>query len=203
MERALLLNVAITYPIIITFASIFYTLITLDSVGILFAVGNVLLGFGANIYLKRLFRYFFPNISIFQRPNPPNIGCGLFPDCFRNKQLDKFYSYGMPSGHAQISTMVAVFWSLYILNNKDLTIGSYLSIILIISMTIIVSYSRIYLGCHNILQITIGCIIGLFFGLLLYKIIDPNNKEKISNKITIQIGIALILIMSIFFMILG
>lgn len=205
-----ILNITFIYPVLVTLASVFYTLVTMNLTGILFAFGTLLFGFTGNIYLKQLSQYLFANFKPFQRPNPPKTGCGMFPNC-RGKhnisnRISGMYTFGMPSGHAQISTMFAVFWSLYLINqNDEMTIGKYMSIISLILFTIIVSYARIYVGCHNTIQVMVGSLIGLIFGIILYEIsnrIYIRHKKKIEYTNVIQIGVAIILLCSIIFFIL-
>ncbi len=61
MCKNILLTTINAYPIIITLASIFYSLVSLNMVGIWFAILNVLFGFVGNYYLKQGNKYLFPN----------------------------------------------------------------------------------------------------------------------------------------------
>ena len=169
----MVINYLILYPIIIIFSSIFYSIISQNIIGILFAIGLMIDNI-FNMLLKKLFSTFFPNFKLFLRPNPPKIGCSYIPKC-----NDTEISYGMPSGHSQSTLTIAVFWILYILNNYEMNIYRYLSIGLIIIISFMVLYSRIYIGCHNFLQVLIGSIIGTVYGIFLYKIV---NLYLIDNK---------------------
>lgn len=70
----MIINYLILYPIIIIFSSIFYSIISQNIIGILFAIGLMIDNI-FNMLLKKLFSTFFPNFKLFLRPNPPKIGC--------------------------------------------------------------------------------------------------------------------------------
>ncbi len=159
-----IIDFSIIYPIVITFASIFYSMISQNLVGIYFAFGNIILGFIANTYFKQLIKYFYPKYKPFLRPNPPKIGCGEFP----NYEFHPIHSYGMPSGHAQMATLAATFWIFYLLNLRSLNMITYIAIFILIFLAFMVSYSRVYIGCHNMLQVLVGSFIGFLLGILLY-----------------------------------
>lgn len=167
----MILDILTIYPLAIIIASIFYSFISQNFIGILFAIGSII-EIIFNMGLKKITNYMFPKFKPFLRPNPPNIGCGYIPNC-----NNTILTYGMPSGHAQSAATIAVFWVLYILDNYSLNIYSYLSIISLILVSMMVAYSRIYLGCHNILQVFVGSIIGLIYGVVLYKIINMLSKK--------------------------
>ena len=198
MYRDIILNTINAYPLIITLAAIFYSLVSLNLVGILFVFCNLLFGFTGNYYLKKISQYLFPHWKIFQRPNPPRIGCGIFPNC-----NNVYKTFRMPSGHAQIATLATTFWILYILNKKDTNNWlSYLSIAIFVAIAMLSNYSRIYIGCHNILQVTVGSFIGLLFGLFSYKIVSIlylRRENQVSDISVIQVGTVMILATSLFF----
>ncbi len=191
----LLLNLAIIYPILITFASVFYSLISDNPVGIYFALGNIIFGFSGNIFFKKIFKMIDPKCKLFQRPNPPKWGCGQF----LNYEMYSIHNnFGMPSGHAQIAVLAATFWILYLLD-RPLNRATYLTISILIAMTVIVVYSRIYIGCHNILQVVVGSFIGLVLGILLYRIwtLWPCYCHRVDYSKFFGIGILLIFIVSL------
>ena len=77
----------------------------------------------------------------------------------------------MPSGHAQITTIAAIFWSLYIYASMDKPILKYILIGILWMITFWVWFTRVYIGCHTVLQIFIGFLVGLAFGPGIYKLI--------------------------------
>ena len=82
---------------------------------------------------------------------------------------------------------------------------TYLSILALILMSILVIYSRIYIGCHNTLQVLVGSVIGLIYGIILYRTVEifaPNKTDKVSNSLLLQIGGGLIIIMLVIYNIL-
>ena len=86
----------------------------------------------------------------------------------------------MPSGHAQITSFSSTFWSIYVwmkyIQEKDLLKKSKLknqaivSTVLMWSLSLVVWTQRVVSGCHSILQIIIGVICGIIFGILGYYI---------------------------------
>ena len=97
-------------------------------------------------------------------------------------------SYGMPSGHSQTAWTVATYIICKVINNfynnhntnatnatnnNDITIYNYiwlvLSCIVITCVAIYISYSRVYIeGCHTIQQVSIGGLIGIGSGFIIY-----------------------------------
>jgi glycerophosphoryl diester phosphodiesterase len=102
--------------------------------------------------------------DLFQDPRPP-----------ADFMLDEGTgtSYGWPSGHAQIAVTL---WGLlaYELKNKLISIGA-------ISFIFLVSFSRMYLGVHDLGDVVAGFLIGSFILLLwhcaiVYKIYEKFDK---------------------------
>ena len=81
-------------------------------------------------------------------------------------------TYGMPSGHSVESMLISVFLVMYILANHEKTIKRHILVTLILAIGISVCISRVVLGCHTILQITIGGIIGSVMGYYGFKLWD-------------------------------
>ena len=82
-------------------------------------------------------------------------------------------SYGWPSGHAQIAVTL---WGLlaYELKNKFISIGA-------ITFILLVAFSRMYLGVHDLGDVTAGLLIGGFILLLwhyavVYKLYEKFDK---------------------------
>ncbi len=198
--KDLVLNITIIYPVLITVASFFFTLISLDLSGLLFTLGAILFGFISNIYLKRFANWVAPNFKPFLRPHIPKSGCGMFPDFSGDPST--LYAFGMPSGHAQISTLATTFWILYLLNGKVVTTGTYISIGILIISTMMVIYSRLYIGCHNIAQVAVGSLLGLLFGIFLYSIINKyylNRINIVDEGMAVVVGLGAVLLTNLFF----
>lgn len=81
-------------------------------------------------------------------------------------------TYGMPSGHSIESMLIAVFLVMYILKNHEKSIKRHSLVILVLLIGISVSVSRVVFGCHTILQILIGGIIGSIIGYYGYTVWD-------------------------------
>lgn len=96
---------------------------------------------------------------------------------------------GMPSDHSQFMCLYCTYVILYLLHSGRITLnhtqiniyhagtvigsdvqwklfGSCVSIII----TLIVAYSRIFLGVHSIPQVIVGCLIGVVLGIIWYSV---------------------------------
>lgn len=100
-------------------------------------------------------------------------GCGIY------SEKDSFSStYGMPSGHAQITSFAASYWTVYvwmkyiseknISKKKKLKDYAIISTIIMWSLVMVVCGQRIYSKCHSFLQIIVGLLFGTIFGILGY-----------------------------------
>jgi glycerophosphoryl diester phosphodiesterase len=89
-------------------------------------------------------------------------------------------SYGLPSGHAQIAVTL---WGLlaYELKDKWISLGALVLILL-------VCFSRLYLGVHDIEDITLGLLVGSLILAIWHLIISANLFQKV-NKLNILICI--------------
>jgi membrane-associated phospholipid phosphatase len=96
---------------------------------------------------------------------------------------DKYFSYGMPSGHAQLAGFVVAFILIYLYrnynnyhnHNRDNSHNNYLQNILIIcgliAFFICVAYNRIVVQkCHTIQHIIVGGLIGAIMAIIYYYI---------------------------------
>jgi len=89
-------------------------------------------------------------------------------------------SYGMPSGHSQIAWSISTYLICKIINhiyksnlysNKSIIklLMYLLSIIILLIISIYISYGRVFIeNCHTIQQVIIGGIIGCICGFLIY-----------------------------------
>jgi membrane-associated phospholipid phosphatase len=133
-----------------------------------------------------LSNYFFKNIvaktiyNLLNKQTLPIIGSGKRPNCAVSCSLTLdgkvSRSYGMPSGHSQITWAVVTYLICKIIykwiNNSDNNLNTeikYFSriilILLLLATGIYVSYSRVYIeSCHTLQQVIIGGIIGSIFG---------------------------------------
>jgi len=105
---------------------------------------------------------------------------------------ERFGGFGFPSGH---STTIAAIFGFY-LNNKNKLIVAGLGL-----ATIIVAYSRVYLGAHFPSDVVVGLVLGILIGMsnnkLLKKFNDYSFKlSKLQDEVLVAgfIGIALILL---------
>lgn len=172
-SETIFLNLANLTPAFLLIAPLFAYLTTQDPVQLYFAIYLVIAGFLGNDFFKFITYSIAPNNPAFKRPQQIHASmkkCNVYPNIFA-------ISWGMPSGHAQISALGATFWSLYLLSQqKNPTIGQYIISIIFCFIAIVVSYSRIYQGYHNSLQVIIGFLIGVFQGWFLFYLL---RRQKI------------------------
>ncbi|RUP46658.1 phosphatidic acid phosphatase type 2/haloperoxidase [Jimgerdemannia flammicorona] len=78
--------------------------------------------------------------------------------------------YGMPSSHAQFAWYFSTYLLLYTYTRitVDNTIWKHLLAIVAISFSVVVSYSRIYLGYHTLTQVIYGASFGVCFAVFWY-----------------------------------
>lgn len=107
---------------------------------------------------------------------------------FNTKVKKKSNTFGMPSGHSQLTWTITTFLILQILNikkinlfnkkiiyfnNNNIKSSKKIICLLLIVFSILVSYSRVYIeNCHTIQQVLIGSIIGIIYGYLINYIIN-------------------------------
>ena len=82
-------------------------------------------------------------------------------------------SYGLPSGHAQIAVTL---WGLlaYELKDKWISLGALVLILLI-------CFSRLYLGVHDIEDITLGLLVGSLILAIWHLVISSNLFQKLNK----------------------
>ena len=93
-----------------------------------------------------------------------------------SKKCGKIDKYAMPSGHAQIYAMFSTFFILWVmLNNKNESLFIRLMVSIgIIVFLITICYQRVHLKCHRLYQVTIGTLIGIVVGIIIYVIYNNN-----------------------------
>ena len=164
-------------PVIIYTGALSTYILTGWKLPLVFIVGAMIFSSFTNPLLKKFFESTFGDLECFKRPNPPAEGCGIFPDV----DMPGSKTFGMPSGHVQLLTFTATFWSLYLIQS---TIGSstsgssngesnelLLRLAFLWLSAIAVAYHRIESGCHNLIQCVVGGLFGIFFGVLFYFLI--------------------------------
>jgi glycerophosphoryl diester phosphodiesterase len=82
-------------------------------------------------------------------------------------------SYGLPSGHAQIAVTL---WGLlaYELKDKRVSLGA---LILVLA----ICFSRLYLGVHDIQDVSLGLLVGLLILLIWHVVISSNFFKNLSR----------------------
>lgn len=174
-------NLLVTMPYII-YVSSFFTGIVANNYEILyFTLYVIIFGDGLNALTKKLLKKskLIPD-KLGLRPSgcggikAGNMcrGCGIFPS-FKDSIGSR--TFGFPSGHAQITSLAATFWIIYLLKKNKSKKNQhyhnvnrhnhYISIILIIVVYLLVCRQRIKSKCHNIFQIVGGTIQGFTLGI--------------------------------------
>jgi membrane-associated phospholipid phosphatase len=175
-------NVVKTTPYTIYQAGLLAWLVTGDSRYGMFTLLTVVFGEMFNHGEKYISKLIMKPSSVAgQRPSncPPGkdtcIGCGIYPSVGAKKN-----GWGMPSGHAQITSFAAMYWTLFIWlrydrdEKKKKGSGNFMHTI--VSMGVIwalvtaVCAQRVVSKCHSILQVIIGAIIGSLLAFVGYYI---------------------------------
>ncbi|CAO3700541.1 unnamed protein product [Rhizopus stolonifer] len=86
----------------------------------------------------------------------------------------------MPSSHSQFIWYFATFASLYLFKHIQLdhNLWKSLSSLAMITLALLVSISRVYLGYHTVNQVIVGSLAGSFFGLFWYAIVNKLYSSK-------------------------
>ena len=112
------------------------------------------------VFISALINSFLKDF--FQDPRPENI-----------ESIDPFLvsldpSYGFPSGHAQLAVII---WGFILLRNKSNFIK-----ILCLALIASISFSRIYLGVHDVADVISGIIFGIISLVLLEQLLSDKGK---------------------------
>ena len=146
-------------PYTIYITSLLAYLVSGDYKYALFFAFAILFGDGANALEKKIFKTASNKAKYGKRPsgcgNKKGIctGCGIYPE-FNKKSK----TWGMPSGHAQITSLAATFWTLYLIENykenksKDIT-KLIVQVVFLWILALSVWIQRIYSRCHSVQQV--------------------------------------------------
>lgn len=178
----ILKNIIITSPYTICQSGILATIVTGDPKYILFSVLLLIMGDGFNALEKKISKQILgSDSSVGKRPSGCGngqsttncTGCGIFSSCGVESK-----TWGMPSGHAQITSFAATFWTLYVWlkyrKETDPEAKRIAKIKAITSTTIMwtlaacVWSQRVISMCHSIPQIIVGVLAGMILGFIGY-----------------------------------
>jgi len=193
-----------------------YGLISIDYYLVLFSVFGFFNGFinfvlktGFRYLYQSLNKTTIPLIGRGMRPLN-NKYCGDIPT--PKNMIKRSLSFGMPSGHSQGVWFFVIFMWLYLVENvyskENITsnirtdktpffnknekksklskVWVYLTTILLFSIGLYVSYSRVKVDCHTVQQVIIGGLIGAPLGFIFYvisSVMINGDFENIFNKI--------------------
>ena len=80
-------------------------------------------------------------------------------DCVKSNEEYITECLGLPSGHAEITTIISYLLFKY----------KYISLYLAFILVILVGFQRLYTQKHNFIQVSVGTVFGLFYGYLYFK----------------------------------
>jgi hypothetical protein len=183
-------NIITTSPYTVYQAGILATIVSGDPKYALFTGLAFIMGDAFNAGEKLLSKKILgENSSIGQRPNGCGngyldsdcTGCGIYPS------TTKSLTWGMPSGHAQITSFAASYWTIYLwmkyLNETDIEAKkvaknhAIVSTIIMWVLAACVWSQRVISMCHSILQIIAGVLFGTILGFIGYFISTLIIKE--------------------------
>lgn len=162
-------------PYTIIICAVVVAAVTQNKWAFYFLVTYVLFAQLLNFGLKWILEKSFQGNPVFERPFPPQTGCGLFDICSASGSS----TFGMPSGHAQSVMFTAVFLTLFIQRQttlSDVVKLSYISVMWLLSVAI--CYSRVAIGCHTEMQVVTGMLLGGGLGAASYLVAEKWFGEK-------------------------
>ena len=190
-------NIITSSPYTIYLSCILASLISGDYKYVLFGAFVIFFGDMCNAMEKKIFKAILPDY-FGKRPSGCGnslgkkcSGCGIYP----SRKVSK--TWGMPSGHTQIITLTAVFWTIYLVAMYKHEQAQYdaknipnppnqgtliTQLIFIWLLTVIICAQRVYSKCHNLIQIAVGAAFGAGFGVLVYFICSKISNEKFPTK---------------------
>ena len=160
-----LLDVARQFPSIAIVGS-FIVMFVLKKKEYMVLFALMLFSEASNKVFKSIAKYFMGNKKY------PIIGYGLRPNIAESGPYKtKRHTYGMPSGHSEISACFSSFLILFTYFEKKYSVLKQTLIILSLLFTnIYVMFSRVYEKWHTVQQTVIGTMIGYLLGYIAYKV---------------------------------
>ena len=162
------------YPIIVIFTSLIISFLTMNVSMFYFAIylyitGEIVGSIKKHIVRPLMGKKKWPILGKAERPRgkrmctsfPPNVSCK---------------STGMPSIHSQYATMPSTYWGMKIWKLPMMMEMKLMIIGILILLSLLVMYSRVYwVGAHTIQQTIVGGGVGVFLSLFFIKKIDGYN----------------------------
>lgn len=185
-------NVVTTSPYTIYQTGVLAFVVTCNPRYILFTIVAILFGDVFNAIEKKIAKLLMGSGSDigkrisgcgFRNMDPRSgkcVGCGIFP---APNSVSR--TWGMPSGHAQITSLGAMFWTTYVwhkfchVHSGDSNepkptdwIKPIASTVVLWLLVGVVCFQRVYSQCHSVLQIIVGLVVGSMMGMLGYVLVD-------------------------------
>ena len=163
-----------SFPFVVPAVSMGYGLVFHQRVFVYYTLVSLTVDLTVYTLKKHVFRPLYQYLDTNQlpllgrgtRPDGAN-NCGWFIDCDNQDG----HGYGMPSGHAASAFVLAMFWSLYLLDTPSLTgYQKSWSVSVLYLIASGVAYSRYRIGCHTVQQIILGSVVGSGMGYLAYQL---------------------------------
>lgn len=163
LTNKFLLSFARSLPAIVFFSTIILGLITSNRIFyVLFILFNV------SEIVNKILKFIAERIM--GRKYFKIIGYGIRPS-------DKLKTYGMPSGHAQLTASLCAFIAFY---NKNNTNHSFITLNLLL-FTLYIMFSRVYEKFHTVQQTIIGAMVGYGLAYYAYKIYLEFKQKNLST----------------------
>uniref|UniRef100_A0A2C9JVA6 Phosphatidic acid phosphatase type 2/haloperoxidase domain-containing protein n=1 Tax=Biomphalaria glabrata TaxID=6526 RepID=A0A2C9JVA6_BIOGL len=110
--------------------------------------------------------------------------------------LEKRYEleYGMPSTHAMVG--VGIPFSVFIFMYGRYEFNLVLSLFIAITWCLLVSFSRLYLGMHSVLDVIAGVSLAAFLMLVTVPFVDSIDRFILSSKISIPVVMSTCILLS-------
>jgi membrane-associated phospholipid phosphatase len=125
-------------------------------------ISNYIFKHGVKSIYKTKNRTTLPVLGRGYRPKS-NMNCSVFGEKISNEQ-----TFGMPSGHSQIIWAVITYFIIHLYyETEHLDNFNYvypLQVIVLISIGVFVSFSRVFIDCHTFRQVLVGGLLGAGIG---------------------------------------
>jgi len=171
--NTLIENMALTSPYVIYMSGLLVSLVTSDSMPLVFVILAAIFGDGLNQVFARVFQLVDPKNGDWMVLNPPDRGCGVFPS-YPPKVTQRGEvppEWGMPSSYSQLIGFSAFFWIMYIWRHSATEIQwKLLNTLMLLVLSILFIYARMMVGCSNSIQSLVGFSIGAVLAIIVYSI---------------------------------
>jgi membrane-associated phospholipid phosphatase len=166
-------NMSLTSPYVIYMSGLIASLVTSDSLPLVFVILAAIFGDGMSQLFTRVFRMVDPKNGDWMILNPPERGCKVFPSY--TPKIDQRGEvppeWGMPSSYAQLIGFSSFFWIMYIWRHSGAEVyWKLLNTLSLLVLSAMFIYARMMVGCSNMIQSTVGFSIGGILAIIVYSV---------------------------------